>query len=154
MEESFRSSQIVLDAVNLVFGGLRGVAALAEHAETVERWSAAFGAHRSRTASPGFVELVESPRDQDHVEWAAGRLRELAASMPEASIAVLVQTNDQAAAMLDALRREGVEASGEGTGAVADDPAVAAVIAAVDPGGPSGRHHRRIPRGGLAARRA
>ena len=51
--------------------------------------------------------------------------------MPEASIAVLVQTNDQAAAMLDALRRRGVEASGEGTGAVADDPAVAAVIAAL-----------------------
>ena len=51
--------------------------------------------------------------------------------MPEASIAVLVQTNDQAAAMLDALRRLGVEASGEGTGAVADDPAVAVVIAAL-----------------------
>ena len=33
--------------------------------------------------------------------------------------------------MLDALRRLGVEASGEGTGAVADDPAVAAVIAAL-----------------------
>ena len=60
-----------------------------------------------------------------------GDSRELAASMPEASIAVLVQTNDQAAAALDALRRLGVEASGEGTGAVADDPAVAAVIAAL-----------------------
>ncbi len=131
LDESFRSSQIVLDAVNLVFGRLGTVPALTEHAETVERWSAAFGAHRSRTASAGYAELVESPRDQDHVEWSAGRLRELAAAMPEASIAVLVQTNDQAAAMLDALRRLGVEASGEGTGAVADDPAVAAVIAAL-----------------------
>ena len=53
LEESFRSSQVVLDAVNLVFGGLRAVPALAEHAETVERWSAAFGAHRARTAIAG-----------------------------------------------------------------------------------------------------
>jgi hypothetical protein len=74
---------------------------------------------------------VESPHDTDHVEWSALRLRDLAAAMPEASIAVLVQTNDQAVAMLDGLRRCGVEASGEGAGAVADDPAVAAVIAAL-----------------------
>jgi ATP-dependent exoDNAse (exonuclease V) beta subunit len=131
LEESFRSSQVVLDAVNLVFGGLRAVPALREHAETVERWSAAFGPHRSRTESPGAVELIESPRDADHVEWSALRVRDLAAQMSDASIAVLVHTNDQAVAMLDALRRHGVEASGEGAGAVADDPAVAAVIAAL-----------------------
>ena len=74
LEESFRSSQVVLDAVNQVFGGLDGVPALAEHAETVERWSAAFGEHRARRDLPGFVELVESPADGDHVEWMAARL--------------------------------------------------------------------------------
>ncbi|HEX2464211.1 MAG TPA: UvrD-helicase domain-containing protein [Thermoanaerobaculia bacterium] len=131
LDESFRSSQVVLDAVNLVFGGLRAVPSLEEHAETVERWSAGFGAHRSRTEMPGYVELVEAPRDQEHLDWTAARAREIAVAMRDASIAVLVQTNDQAAAILDALRRHGVEASGEGGGAVADDPAVAAVIAAL-----------------------
>ena len=97
LDESFRSSQVVLDAVNRVFGGLaRGPGAW----PSMPRRSSA-GAPRSASIGrdvdlPGYVELVESPADGDHVEWAARASRAtLAASMPDASIAVLVQTNDQ-----------------------------------------------------------
>jgi ATP-dependent exoDNAse (exonuclease V) beta subunit len=131
LDESFRSSQTVLDAVNAVFGGLERVDALAEHRETVAVWTAAFGPHRARLELPGFVELIESPTAADHQEWTASRVRTLAGALPDAAIAVLVHTNEQAALLLDALRRQGIEASGEGGGAVADDPAVAAVIAAL-----------------------
>ena len=132
LDESFRSSQVVLDAVNRVFGGLRhGRRAGGARRDGRALDRPAFGEHRARRDLPGFVELVESPAGERSRRMVAARLAELAASMPDASIAVLVQTNDQAAAALDALRRAGVEASGEGAGAVADDPAVAAVIAAL-----------------------
>jgi ATP-dependent exoDNAse (exonuclease V) beta subunit len=130
LDVSYRSSQVVLDAVNRLFGALPQLPCLADRAEVAALWASSFKAHRAaRQEAGGYVEVVSGPSEaEDHREWVAGRLAELVSRSPAASLAVLVQTNREVAEMLDALRLAGVEASAVGGSRVADDAAVSVVI--------------------------
>ena len=134
MDTSFRSSQVILDTVNRVFSRLEYVRSLEEQRGVVDSWAAAFFEHRAeRQSMPGWVEMKCSggadPRV--HGSWVAGRLGELQEMLAGASIAALVQTNEQVSNLLDCLRRAGVAASGLGGSPIAEDPAVAAILAAL-----------------------
>lgn len=62
--DSYRSSQVVLDAVNLVFDGLGQTPVLSGSRDLVERWSRAYADHRRATGLeelPGYVALKSSP---------------------------------------------------------------------------------------------
>ncbi len=154
-ERSYRSSQVVLDAVNRVFGTLTTNPILNECAVDAEAWQAGFQEHVAVKTLPGFVELVTSPaapgeegeaegpasaggeevggesRPGGHEQCVAKRIAQLAKDHPTASIGVLMRTNDAVRRMIFLLQKLNVSASGEGGSSVDDDPAVEAILAAL-----------------------
>ena len=156
LTHSYRSAEIVLDAVNRVFSSLAGVEKLVEQPpaeEAAQRWEEAFEPHQSAGAAanlPGHVLVMTSPTPPEelpedvaeasdaqamagltHEQWVAYQVKDLHDTKPGASIAVLMRSNDAAVEMLHHLRTLRVDASGEGGNPVADHPAVAAVLAAM-----------------------
>lgn len=150
--KSWRSSQVVLDAVNQVFSTLTGNSALVPAQEAAATtWQERFAAHAAQKQLSGYVELSTSPAagagvgpDADeesdpgaeelpggHEAWVARRIQELAAAHPSASIGVLVRKNDTVRRLLFRLNQAGVDASGEGGSPVVDDPAVEVILAAL-----------------------
>lgn len=159
-ERSYRSSQVVLDAVNRVFGTLTTNPILSECGTDAEGWQAGFQHHVAVKSLPGYVELVTSPaapaeeelaenaaglgggerggeenggdaRPGGHEQFVAERIAELAQQHPAASIGVLMRTNDAVRRMIFLLQKRNVNASGEGGSPVDDDPAVEAILAAL-----------------------
>ncbi|MBL9119306.1 MAG: UvrD-helicase domain-containing protein [Phycisphaerae bacterium] len=147
LTRSFRSSQVVLDAVNEVFDGLSTNPALHErdpaHRSAVEGWLRNWIPHTAAKAGlAGVVELhvtpkVEGARNDSRVQQertldhAAGVVAELAAAYPRLSIGVLCRRNAPVAGMLNRLRDSGVAASARGVGSLLDAASVTAFIAAV-----------------------
>jgi ATP-dependent helicase/nuclease subunit A len=66
-----------------------------------------------------------------HETYIAAYISEIKASSPGASIGVLAPSNKQVARILHALRRQGIQASGEGSAAIVGDPAVDVILAAL-----------------------
>jgi ATP-dependent helicase/nuclease subunit A len=122
--------------------------------QTARQWQKAFGTHEAGKDGPGYVELrtpAESKGEMaqgddeesdagdesqggpagklKHAQAAAKFARDLHAKHPEKSLCVLVSTNAMGFAILGALRRLGVNASGETGVRIAGDPAVAVVLA-------------------------
>ena len=151
MSKSWRSSQVVLDAVNRVFTGIAESLPLAEIHEPVAAWARGFEPHTAHHLDyPGYVELVASPvddcadatgvRDDEdaaadadgmHLHFVADRIAELADAHPARTIGVLVGRNRTAATLLRLLRDRGVQASGEGGRPATDDPAVITMLSAL-----------------------
>ncbi len=123
---------------------------------TAGEWQAAFGAHvAGKKGMAGYVEFRtppeskgvmaegaetdEAPEEGEEGGTSSGKLkhqqataefvRDLHLKHPEKSVCVLVSTNATGFAILGALRRLGVNASGETGVRIAGDPAVAAVLA-------------------------
>jgi len=129
---SYRSSPVILDAVNRVFAALATCPALGGTPGARDRWQAHFHPHRAHKALPGRVEMREIPADADPLDYAAALIAEGASRLPAgASVGVLARKNETVARLADALRALGVEVSAEGTGAVADDPAVELLLSAL-----------------------
>lgn len=130
---SFRSSQTILEAVNAVFGSLATNPALGDHAGARDRWAGHFHRHEARHDLPGYVEVCVSPEaDGDHLGACAARIAEWVRRMPRAATAgVLVRRNATADALSDLLRALDLDVSSEGSGAVADDPAVEIILSAL-----------------------
>lgn len=160
LNESYRSSPVVLEAVNAVFGSLTRNPALDDDVDALERWQGQFEAHAAAkpvAELPGHVLVMSSKApdadetgdattlddeaDEDsgapgaatdaHFGFVARGIADLHARAPQHAIGVLVRRNSAAAALLYELRRLGVDASGEGGHPVTDIPAVAAVLAAI-----------------------
>jgi ATP-dependent helicase/nuclease subunit A len=133
---SWRSSSIVLDFVNTVFGDIAGNGALAEDGEAVGVWAQDFKPHRAERDLPGFVRIEVGPEDSGsrrrlHFRAAAERVAELRRTCPGFSIGVLTRTNDAVARMFLELRELRVPVSQEGGGPITDSAACEAVLALV-----------------------
>lgn len=148
---SYRSSQTVLDAVNTVFGSLGSCPSLLENednAEAAQRWQAMFEPHvANKQTLKGFVsfEASDDTAMQDsvgeegddaalpvgHERYVARRIQQWVAAAPGKTFGILVQTNATVNRLLFELRKLGVKASGEGGNPIADVPAVAAVLSAL-----------------------
>lgn len=151
MNVSYRSSQVVLDAVNAVFGSIAQAPPLAELREHAAPWAEGFEHHTANDqALTGYVELTatgepidaSATRDDDddddampaaeaHLDAVARRVAALASAHPARTIGLLVSRNATAARLLGMLRDRGVEASGEGGAALDQDPAVELMLAAM-----------------------
>ncbi len=160
LAQSRRSSPVVLDAVNTVFADLGSCPTLQsdkypEDAEAAALWSSRFEPHVAFHGNlPGFVSFETSdPGDADddkpdfddpdtadddgpasatsHERCVARRIAELYRTMPGRSLGVLVSTNGAVNRLLYELRRQNLPASGEGGNPIADTPAVAAVLSAL-----------------------
>ncbi len=139
---SWRSSPVVIDLVNRVFGAIADNPALADAEKTpgVADWAAGFEQHTTaREDLPGYAALIpvdENDGDDDdpdaprrpEIEKAADIAAEISAASG-ATVGILFRTNEPVPAMIAALRARGVPASRETGNPLTDAPAVAAAVA-------------------------
>ncbi|MEX2526143.1 MAG: UvrD-helicase domain-containing protein [Gemmatimonadota bacterium] len=141
--KSWRSSPVVLDAVNRIFQGLDSTSTL-EKAESelqsiASQWLRGFRPHEAaHTDRPGYAELKVGPRGEESgmvrgtfLAWTAQGIQKLQARHPNATVGVLTRTNATGRRLIHELRMLGVEASDEGGSSVGDSPAVAVFLAAL-----------------------
>jgi ATP-dependent helicase/nuclease subunit A len=156
MHVSYRSSGIVLDVVNRVFGSIdrSDVWGDDEIARRVAaEWLDAFAEHSAVDPTvPGYVEVRIGPADEGRgsrrpnlCRRAAELARDLHEDAPGRSIGVLTRTNQTVARIMMELRELGVAASGEGGIPLTDSAAVSSVLAllrmAEHPGDLLARYH-------------
>ena len=141
---SYRSSTVVLDTVNRVFGALGRSRFLNDpeleaRTSAAQAWQEQFEAHTSaREELPGAAVLVEARKSHpeqkpaDAVQrTAVERIVALAHEAPHASIGVLVRTGKPIPRLLHALRARGVRASGEGGNPLVDAESVQVFLSAL-----------------------
>ncbi len=150
---SFRSSPVVIDAVNLIFKNIDKHAAFAQQSKgdttndsvdamrrAVSHFASDFPTHQSAKSSlPGYVTIRSSNavgKDANslkfsHLKYAADRIAESAKSAPHHSIGVLTRTNASLAWLIQMLRIKGVDVSQEGGNPLVDSPAVELVLSAL-----------------------
>ncbi|MEM1108480.1 MAG: UvrD-helicase domain-containing protein [Planctomycetota bacterium] len=138
MAKSYRSSQVVLDVVNRVFGNLAQAPSLQDDREAAEAWSERFDQHSAAKDKAGYVRFestdpaAEGEDDsRAHLRQVAERIKAIHYKAPKATLGVLLRTNRSIRSLLDELRRAGLPASGEAGNPIADHPAVAAVLSAL-----------------------
>jgi len=144
LTRSWRSSQIVLDAVDSVFGrlssntvfsfdGLQGPAQ-----EGAEAWASRYEPHEAARDLPGYVRVVV-PKLDEHSNPSQGHTVDAAVDLvaqrqsedPGRTIGVLTSSNKAATRIATMLRHRGVEASEEGASALTDSLAVGAILSMV-----------------------
>ncbi|MEO0475492.1 MAG: 3'-5' exonuclease [Planctomycetota bacterium] len=162
LSSSYRSSQVVLDAVNQVFTKLVGNPALTECQSAAQQWQGGFELHRAikaellghvvlqTTASDGAVDTeqgddeIAAPPDA-HAHYVAGYIKTLTESYPGQTIGVLMRSRAKGRTLMHALRSLGVRAAEEGGNPISHNAAVAAVLAAIQfadhPGDAVARFH-------------
>ena len=140
LQDSYRSSPVVLELVNTVCAGLAGNAVFDEKpalGRAAAEWARGFQPHASaeRVAGlPGCARLVEVPmlgekpdkadRTGQLMVAAADHVHALVEAAPWVKIAVLLRRREPSARLLRELRQRGVRASGEGGNALTDSDAV------------------------------
>ncbi len=135
LAQSYRSSQPVIDAVNVVFQHLATHPNLDKQTEPVARWQQAFPAHSTaRSDLAGHVTLSVAPQATEEeqsvltFQHTAERVSECLASVPRASIGILVRTNTAVARLIYELKVRGIQASEEGGNPLIDSPAVELIL--------------------------
>ena len=138
--ENWRSSAVVLDTVDRVFGSIAESSAFSAHAAqgaAARAFEADYSSHVAARKLPGSVTLYEAPPadeggsdDLPALIVAADRAAVLARQAPHATIAVLLRRNQHVARMIDLLRRRGLRASGEGGNPLVDSAAVLHALSA------------------------
>lgn len=160
LSKSWRSSQVVLDSVNRVFGSLGQNAAMEKCRQAAVDWQQGFEPHEAiKQSLPGHVVLrTTAPKepgssdDEDasappdaHADYVACYIHKLQQTMPGRSIGVLMRSRGKARVLLHALRSLGVYAAEEGGNPITHTPAVTAVLAAIQladhPGDSVARFH-------------
>ena len=150
LNESYRSSQIVLDAVNYVFNGIDhndGFSA-DQLVEWSTDWKERFESHTAAKDLPGYVHFQVmggtqedeiTPYDSDteeetdsHTIDVCNEIASLHQNAPGQSIGVLVWTNKQASKLLTRLRWLGIDVASEGGVHLHDDPSVSCILAAMN----------------------
>lgn len=135
LDASFRSSRVVLDAVNRVFGGIGANAALLRASEpSVARaavdWQERFHEHVPMRDLPGLVRVRWCERNEkgetngdSTMRAAAESVALLHAAQPRASIGILTSRRVEVARIMFELKNLGIDASEEGGNPVTDSAA-------------------------------
>ncbi|MDP7033118.1 MAG: UvrD-helicase domain-containing protein [Planctomycetota bacterium] len=128
MSLNWRSSEVVLDAVNRVFGSLSRNGALGDHVEAVAAWKADFQPHTAAKDCGGAVNLWVGP--DCHGEkaeerplrfgWVADRVVEWVRETPEASVGILVRKGATIRTLRNELESRGLAVSEEGGNPLTD----------------------------------
>jgi len=153
LNESFRSSPVVIDCVNKVFEGIANNPVLQKCPAAAQKWSQRFTPHTTaRTNLPGYCRMVTAPPAGDGEEQGVVTLRHAAEEIarlheqtPELGIGVLVRRNKAVARLIFELRLRGIDASEEGGNPLTDSPAVQVILSlltlADHPGDTAARFH-------------
>lgn len=130
--KSYRSSPVIMNFVNLVFGDLVANPAITNSVEPVQqaaaKWSEHFADHESARSNLEGVVTVTIADGDDVVPTAVNLTDLLHRQRTTASIGVLCRTNTLVADVVTGLRRRGLDVSQEGGGEIDDDLAVSAVL--------------------------
>jgi ATP-dependent helicase/nuclease subunit A len=138
LDESWRSSEIVLEFCNEVFGSIEKVGLEGHLRRSAEKWSREYPRHRTRIEAPGYVEcnalVVGGDGDVDDLAAGVAKAGELFRAHPAVSIAILVRTNDKALVCANLLRERfpDVSFSVDGNISFTSDPAVRGVLSALN----------------------
>jgi len=144
LAKSWRSSPVVLDAVNAIFGDLPDNDAMRSKevgAMAAANWHTQYDTHDAEKKKlPGYVSLsvAESDAENDkeateEVLWScASRVAEARAQSPDASIAVLVRQTKHIYPLLDKLSKLGVDACEDRGNPLVDAPCVAAAVSMLE----------------------
>ena len=148
MNETWRNSQPVIDAVNQVFQSMDKNAAACKLSETsAKKWQNWFGneAHKTRSpsAAKGYCTLEIAPPDRAAAEsddpegneeetpfwkYTLDRIEQLRQKHPTRSIGVLFRAGTKMATALKGLKRRGIEVSDEKGIALTDSAAVQQIL--------------------------
>ncbi|MFM7059053.1 MAG: UvrD-helicase domain-containing protein [Planctomycetota bacterium] len=141
LNQSRRSSAVVIETVNRVFMNLKRHDSLEELQDACHRWSENFPEHSTvHTDLPGRVEFRSSPRWETEdssdrkgpwYRWVAQQIQQQHLRTPGASIGVLTRDNKAVSWLVYELTMLGVPASEEGGTPPKDSPAVLAVMSAL-----------------------
>ncbi len=139
LDQSRRSSPVVIDAVNRVFASIATNKALEQFTPGAESWSRGFSTHSTAlTDLTGQVTLTVAPEPgegekQVHVtlRHAAERVAKLCRDWPDRTIGVLVRKNSAVARLIFELRKRSVPASQEGGNPLTISPAVTLLLSAL-----------------------
>ncbi|MSR22415.1 MAG: hypothetical protein EXR92_02550 [Gemmatimonadetes bacterium] len=138
ISKSWRSSPVVLDAVNRLCAGISSNPVLEDVRDVAVRWASSFEPHISADGLPGYWRMEVGPPEEPGwggrelprlLEHAARAVKELHDRVPGATIGVLTRTNRAGAHLMARLRTLGLEASEEGGVPVADSGPVLALLA-------------------------
>jgi len=139
--ENWRSSPVVLDAVDRVFSVIGGSPAFEKRAaqrSAAQSFQDSYATHVAARSLPGAVTLYQAPRaesggasEQNALALAAERARRIAEQAPHATIAILLRRNNHVARTIDLLRRKKLRASGEGGNPLTDANAVLHALSAL-----------------------
>jgi ATP-dependent exoDNAse (exonuclease V) beta subunit len=141
MFRSYRSSQVVLDTVNFVFEELVqnpvfAVQDVSAYEPALAHWAEGFPRHvAAREDLPGAAFMVEArPKGEDESSFApllertVERVVGLREEAPEATIAILTRKRRWIPQLIHRLRKQGIDARGEGGNELTDARAVLAYI--------------------------
>ena len=144
--KSYRSSQIVIDFVNKIFGSLDQYDAKNEVVtQAVSQWSERFTPHETaKEELPGYFELEFANESDVNGRWEKNRVRNINAlattvhrirtlheQMPDRSIGVLVRKNETIGELIYQLRDAGIPASEEGGNPLTDSAAVEIILSLI-----------------------
>ncbi|MDE0960005.1 MAG: UvrD-helicase domain-containing protein [Planctomycetota bacterium] len=142
LDESYRSSQEILDAVNMVFSDLPLPSWLEEDRQAIGNWCENFHDHVTASGgpgdAPGHVALRVAREHPDRGSEvcpyidAIEEVERVTEKSPQATIAILVRKNMNIAKMVAALRERGIDASEEGGNPLVDSPAVGRLVALLE----------------------
>ena len=132
LTQSFRSSPVVIDAINEIFSKLPRHPNLDRFEQPVEQWCSRYLPHSTQKNSlPGHVTLEIATDKENLLEYAADRIAELVSKIPDKTIGVLVRTNVTVSNLIALLGKRGVLASEEGGNPLVDSAAVRVVLSAL-----------------------
>ncbi len=144
LSKSWRSSPVILDAVNAVFGDLQSNDAMNSKevgALAATNWDTDYETHEAaKEELPGYVSLSVADGDEEdesddtqRVLWScAGRVAEARAQSPDASIAILVRQGKHIYPLLGMLKKLGIDACEDRGNPLVDAPSVAAAVSMLE----------------------
>jgi len=153
MNVSYRSSQPVIDTVNLAFSRMSRHDNLGNLEAGITAWCGAFEPHETaRQSLAGYAELSTVPAAEGSEQkkaakasYVARRIGQLVEQAPGYEVGVLVRSNEAVARMIFELRQQGIPASEEGGNPLTDSPAVQVLLSllkiADHPGDTVARYH-------------
>ncbi|MFT7668067.1 MAG: ATP-dependent helicase/nuclease subunit A [Planctomycetota bacterium] len=129
MDRSYRSAQVVLDTVNLIFTGMDENEALAgseygAYRSACQAWQQDFRPHDAARDLPGAALLIEAHESDKPepalVEATVRRAEALHTEAPQASIGILLRKRKLIPKLIHLLRERGIDARGEGGNELTD----------------------------------
>ncbi|MDR0391370.1 MAG: UvrD-helicase domain-containing protein, partial [Planctomycetaceae bacterium] len=159
LKKSYRSCQVIIDAVNQVFCNIKTNAALDKFPNAANSWQKRMIKHEtSRTNLDGYCVLecaplsiydvadLESPVEGDdtdngesvaennlagYTSYVVQRIVEISERHPDCSVGVLVTRNKDITNLMNEFRRRNINASEEGGSAITDSAAVQCILSAM-----------------------